>query len=226
MRCLTLIASATLISATQLAAQTQTSSLPLPKHLTCFDIALTANKFIALGEEGAVKELERLCETTKENRDPFYEWELSKQVSTICRVIFKPKEGAPMRGPYLGLAMNIPHQNMKPEDWPLFPLAESDGVYFLLADGYSLNGVAETARQYLDYCRSAGVFRTTPVIIPTEETARRALDNLIASAAWKKLKWRDSQWFAGGGGWSYDIKESNAIAYLEKQTKKPKAQPE
>jgi len=220
MRNLTLIALVVLASATRLAAKTP--DLPLPLNPTCFDLARVANKFIALGEEGAVKELERLCETTKESKDPLYEYEVAQQVSTICRIIFKPKEGTPMRGPYLGGAMNLPHESMDLKDWPLFPLAESDGVYFMLVSGYILAGMAETGREYLDYCRSAGTFRTTPVIIPTEKIAQHALDNLLSSAAWKKIKWKDSKWFKGGGGWSYDMPESGVIEYLKTQTKEPK----
>jgi len=219
MRILTLIASIILISATQLAAQTpsvQTPDLPLPTNPTCFDLARVANKFIALGEEGTVKELERLCKAS--DQDPFSGWDMDEQVTTLCRIIFKPKEGMKMRGPDSGgLLFGMPLQSMKQEDWPLYPLAESDGVFLMLPRGDIICGLMpESGRQYLDYCRSAGVFRTTPLIIPTEETAQRALNNLVSSPAWKKIIWKDSLSHV------LEMKESDVIAYLRTQIKKPK----
>lgn len=203
-----------LFAASRLVAQSV--SLPLPEHPTSFDTARVVNQFISLGEEGAVKEMKRLCEASRK-KNVFLDHNMAEQISWICRIIFMPKEGTPIRAPRFG-ALHLPWNTMEAEDWPLYPIAESEGVYFILSQGYSLAGLAEDPQNYIDYCRSMGSFRTTPVKIPTKETAEYALMRLLSSNAWKKIKWKDSKWHEGGGGFSYDMSEASVIAYLKAQT--------
>jgi hypothetical protein len=195
-----------------------TPKLPLPEQPTCLDIALTANKYIALGEENAVKELKQLCKLSKKSR--FSDYVMGIQVGFICRVIFEPKEGRPIREPGFG-ALRLPWNTMKAEDWPLYPVAESEGIYFILSQSYYIRGLPEDPQHYIDYYRSRGVFRKAPVKIPTGETAWHALAGLLSSCAWKKIKWKDSgDWF------SYEMSKETVIEYLEAQTKiEPDQQP-
>jgi hypothetical protein len=195
--------------ATACVAKGAPPTLPLPEHPTCADLAHTANRFIGLGEVGTVSELKQLCELSKEHG--ITEDRMSEQVGWICRLLFVPAAGQPIREPSFG-GLRLPWNTMKDEDWPLYPLVESEGVFFVLAQGYILAGFPEDPQQYLDYCRTNGTFRKQLVQVPTEEEAQRALDRLLSPSAWVKIKWKDSLWNSSDG-------EANVIAYLKAQTK-------
>ncbi|MDP0492232.1 MAG: hypothetical protein Q7Q71_14375 [Verrucomicrobiota bacterium JB023] len=70
--------------------------------------------------------------------------------------------------------------------WPLDPLAEQDGVFFILNPATILTGVPEPSSQYLAYCQSAGSFRTHKLLVPTPFQESAALQSLISSKRWQQ----------------------------------------
>ncbi|CAM3192017.1 hypothetical protein [Rariglobus hedericola] len=196
-----------------------TRDLPLPKKPTSFDFAEVANQFISLGEKEAVAKLLYLCKDSKSEYGHDIDSKTREQIGWICRLVFRAKANSALRPPRFG-GLNLPFNTMKYSDWPIYPLAESNGVYFLLADGYSLAGVAEDPRKYIIYCQAEGIFRTDYLIVPSEADAGSALDLLLQKEVWMKIKWKDSEWHTGGGGFSYTLHEESVIKYLRKQTKK------
>ncbi len=211
-RLLVLIA---LVATSQVAAQSP--ALPLPQHPTCFDLARTANRFIALGEEQSTKDLKRLCELSK--NDLVLESDMREQIGWICRLLFVPTPGRVIRAPMFG-GLSLPWNSMTREDWPFYPLAESEGVFFVLSQGYMLAGFPEDPQDYLEHCRATGVFRTKVLPVPTEGGAQQSLSRLLTSKGWLKIRWKDSQWNSTGGGFSYNLGQAETIAYLTVQTKK------
>ncbi|MFA6289707.1 MAG: hypothetical protein WC661_20180 [Opitutaceae bacterium] len=205
-----------------IAAGAEPQKLPLPPHPTSFDLAEAGNRFIALGEEDAVGALMLLCKDSKNEYGVDIDSKTREQIGWMCRLLFTPKAGATLRPPGFG-GLSLPNNTMNRSDWPFYPLAESDGVFFVLADGYFLAGVAEDPRKYIRYCQSEGKFRSEPLVVPTEETAAKALDALLRSEIWKKIKWTDSKWYPGGGGFSYTMNEENIVTYLKRQTRKTPA---
>jgi hypothetical protein len=61
------------------------------------------------------------------------------------------------------------------KSWPLYPLAEANGVFFILSRSYVLAGGAEDPIDYLRYCRANGMFRRTLLLTPSTPQARQAL---------------------------------------------------
>ena len=44
----------------------------------------------------------------------------------------------------------------------------------------------------MKYCKDNGVFRKTPVVVPTREQALKDTEQLRQSTAWKAIKWIDN----------------------------------
>jgi hypothetical protein len=190
-------------------------SLLLSEHPTSRELAVAANRYIALSEERTVKELKDACEKAREAYPPRHvDFVLSEQIGWLCRLLYTSKPGQPLRAPRFG-ALMLPFNTMRSADWPLMPLAESDGVFFILAQSYTIAGVPEDPVHYLEYCVQSGSFRREALRVPTPNEAERALSALLASPAWKKIKWQDS-----GSWFSYTLHESDSVAYLQKQTLK------
>lgn len=189
------------------------ASLLLPKYPTSRELAVAANRYIALGEERTVKELKDACEKARRSYPPHHvDFDLSEQIGWLCRLLYTPKPGQALRSAGFG-GLILPFNTMPPADWPLMPLAESDGVFFILAQGYMIAGVPEDPVHYLEYCEQSGSFRSEALRVPTPEEAERALSALLDSTAWNQIKWKDS-----GLGFSYEMHASSVIAYLKKQT--------
>jgi hypothetical protein len=106
----------------------------------------------------------------------------------------------------------LPYGSMRAEDWPFLPFAITNGVPLSMTLGYALAGRPEPAGDYLTYCVSNGVFRTNTFPTPSRASASHALKQVLASPAWKALKWEDS-----GLGWSYSLDEGYAREMLWKQ---------
>ncbi|GAA5496410.1 hypothetical protein Rhal01_02593 [Rubritalea halochordaticola] len=179
------------------------------KEYNCATIAKAANYYISLGEEQAVKELKQL-----ENNEPDLSidgFSNNTRIGWVCRIVFQPSKNEPLRPPAYG-GLHLPRHTMPLKRWPHYPLAESDGVYFVLADGYILAGVAERASAYIDYCRRHGKFRKDKVKVPTRAEATTALQSLIQSKRWKAIKWKDQ---AHGSQYTYD--ENSRIKFLRNQ---------
>ena len=101
---------------------------------------------------------------------------------------------------------------MRDTDWPFMPFAIVQNVPLSMTIGYSLEGVPERADDYITYCMSNGTFRTQSFPVPSSTTANKALHEVLASPAWKALRWKDS-----GVGWSYTLSEDSAKEMLWKQ---------
>jgi len=128
-------------------------------------------------------------------------------------LVFVPSTGGePLRAPRLGAPELLPPHSMRDADWPFMPFAIVQNVPLSMTLGYSLEGKPERAGDYLTYCMSNGVFRTQPFPVPSSTTASNALHQVLASPAWKALKWQDS-----GVGWSYTLSEDYAREMLWKQ---------
>lgn len=159
------------------------------------DLAKAVNHFIAIGEETAIRELTGLAPDHDFKRDIVGKgFDLPERVGWVCRILFEPKNGKHLRPPMYG-ALNIqPHSR---KDWPGYPVAASGKSYFVLSQGYVLAGAAEEPTQYLEYCRTNGVFRKKPVPVPTRSEAQADVSSLRKSPAWIAVK-------QNGGGQEFE----------------------
>jgi len=182
------------------------------KAFTAKDLAEAVNHFIALGEEGAVKELSALAPDHDFKRDVGTKgFSMPERVGWVCRILFEPKDDKPLRGPGYG-GHSLPRLTMPRKNWPLYPVAASGDSFFVLSEGYVVGGVAEEPLTYLAYCRAEGVFRKKAVPVPTCEQAQKDAAQLRASAVWKVIKWEDS-----GPGSSYRMNEGWVWSLIQKQ---------
>ncbi|MFT6242030.1 MAG: hypothetical protein ACJAQT_004132 [Akkermansiaceae bacterium] len=157
------------------------------------------NHYIGLGEEKAVAELQQLA--GRYVASPESGFDSNERIGWLCRILFQGKEGVRLRAPRFG-GLSLPYLSMPKERWPLYPVAESNGVYFVLSQGYILRGRAEPAESYLDYGRKTGVFRKEEIRLPTAKGGTSAFQALMASDRWKAIKWKDS-----GPGTSFTMRE-------------------
>jgi len=178
------------------------------REFTAASFAEAVNHFVALGEDAAVQELRGL--TTNTVADFQREFSLNERVGWMCRVLFEAKAES-LRAPRFG-ALRLPHHTMPDRSWPLYPVALSGSSYFVLSEGYSLGGVPEDPKAYIQYCQQTGVFRKKPVTVPTKTQALADASDLRQSAAWQAIKWNDS-----GENWSYTMDESWAWDFIQKQ---------
>jgi hypothetical protein len=100
----------------------QAATAPLfPSHPTCFELAVVANRFIALGEEGTVAALTRQWNSAR--HDMTLEDSTREQIGWVCRLIFSQKAKAVLRRPRFGAYWLF--VSLEDEDWPFYPLAEA-----------------------------------------------------------------------------------------------------
>ncbi len=146
-----------------------------------------SNYYIGFGEDRAIKELKALEQGLGESISQNFD--RNERIGWICRIIFKGEQGQPLRQPNYG-GLSLPRFTMPLERWPLYPIAESDGVFFVLSQGYTLLGQAERASDYIDYCSTAGEFKKTLLEIPTREHAIEAFDSFKKAERWTMIKWQ------------------------------------
>lgn len=154
-------------------------------------LAMAVNHFVDIGEEATVKELDTLAATGDVVHRNGGIFNIHERIGWVCRVLFAPKGQKPLRPPMYG-ALVLPYASMPLERWPLFPVVLSGNTYFVLSEGYFVAGHPEPATGYVAYCRENGIFRTTPVQVPTREQALKDAVALHQSGAWKAMKWRES----------------------------------
>jgi hypothetical protein len=182
------------------------------KAFTCATLAEAVNHYVTLGEKTALKDLESAKLNWDEDfRDGFSR---NERVGWVCRVLFQPKKKEPLRGPLYG-GHHLPWNSMPLTSWPLYPVASSGSTHFVLSEGYSLAGKPERPKDYLDYCRTKGKFRTESVPTPTKLQALKDLEKLRRSAAWTAIKWKDS-----GQGFSYMMSEDWCWAFIKAQVER------
>ena len=177
--------------------------LALPEDATCVDLANLANQFIDMGRDKAIAELER------QSGDGFGD---SRQLADrLCAILFS-YQGDSHRRFLTGGFMMLPFLTMPVNDWPYYPLAESDGVFFILSSGELLAGFRFNLKYNFDTRGSKIVFRKDHLKIPSRQEATLALERLIGSDAWKRIKWKDE-----GKGSTYSYSEAFEIEILKKQ---------
>ena len=196
----------------------QTASGAVPrlfqeKEFTSASFAEAVNHFIALGEQGAVEELDGLAldsgaDFTNHGSGA---WSVNERIGWMCRVLFEPRAGEPLRPPLFG-ALFIPEETMPSNSWPLYPVALSRSTYFVLSEGYMRGGRGENPKDYVEFCRQNGNFRKQAVAVPTRKQAIAAAAALRGSSAWKAIKWTDS-----GVNWSYDMDEPWSWKFIQNQ---------
>jgi hypothetical protein len=201
-----------------LALQTASGAVPRlfqEQKFTAASFADAVNYFVSLGEEQAVHELKDLAmdHSTDFTVHSNGLWSVNERIGWMCRVLFESKTNGLVRPPAFG-GLNLPYHTMPLAKWPLYPVARSGASYFVLSEGYSLGGVAEDPKEYIDYCRKVGVFRKTKVVVPTRAQALTDVAALRQSAAWQAIKWEDS-----GENWSYTISERWTWEFIQKQAK-------
>lgn len=179
------------------------------KEFNCLNLADAVNHYIALGEASAITELKALEEDLGESMDRGFS--RNERIGWICRIVFQGSKGKPLRQPLYG-GLGLPYMSMPLERWPLYPVAESEGVFFVLSEGYMLAGAAEPAKDYIDYCSANGEFRKTKIKKPTHQEAVSAFDSLKKSRQWAMIKWKDEH-----HGTTYTMSEEWVLRYIEAQ---------
>jgi len=148
-------------------------------------MATCANSYIQRGEEKAFRKLTRDYE-----HPPFLLslalWPAYDRPHLTPRVgeIYHPFENALLEGwPRLSSEAK--------REWPNLPLIICDGVIFRAPStgSHSIIGVSHVPIQYLEVCRSRGIFRANEYAIPTREQAEKALADLFESDRWRRIDW-------------------------------------
>jgi hypothetical protein len=153
---------------------------PFSTSYHCSDLVHVANRLRGFGKERSLTILEAdLRENPYDNA----------KVLLICRLLFRNPAG--WKAPVLGVA--VPEAGIHGiSKFPLFPLAISQRVPFVLLRGYELSGREESAGECIELCRS---FPMVSDYLPDNhyEAAARAL---IKSKEFKWLYSDHDAWFA------------------------------
>jgi hypothetical protein len=184
------------------------------RAFTSASLAEAVNHYVAIGEPATVKELQKCAADDADHAGWFANrgFSVGERVGWICRILYEPQGHSPLRAPKFGV-LNIPEKSMPVEKWPLYPVALSGSTYLVLNQSYTPSGPTEDAKQYLDYCRKNGVFRKSPIVVPTQEQAVQDAAALRQTVAWKAIQWQ------GDDGYSYPMGEQFTWAFLQKQSK-------
>lgn len=131
------------------------------------------NQLRRLGKEKAVETLKRYTATQKAFED-------NEKVLVLCRCLFRNPEG--WKPPALGEP--VPHISRNAvKQFPLFPLAMTKGVPFVLVSGYSLDGRAEPAAACIALCEKLPLIAED---LP-ERGYKEAAQELVQSQAFRDL---------------------------------------
>jgi hypothetical protein len=173
-----------------------------------------ANALIRMGEEDACDILGddspvRFKQTNSKKR--VEHWHSIYQRFYLITLLYRGETEKPIRLAYLGAPM-CPDQSMPLELWPFYPLCLSRGVPLLLSQGWSGTGGTESMKSYIAYCQKTARFRTRPFPVPSRRHCLAAVEALVSSRRWKKIRWKDS-----GEGWSYSYSEEGLQRFLREQ---------
>jgi len=164
-------------------SQGETPELFRKEAFTRATFAEAVNYFAGMGEDRALKELNRVA-SARGN--------YSGRITWVCRVLFDPKGKEPLREPAFGWDEDRPN-GMSMRDWPRYPVVVSGSSCFVFNQSYTIFGYPEPLHDYVDYCRQAGVFRKTLLPVPTREQSIKDENALQKTWAWKYLKWFDKE---------------------------------
>ena len=200
------------------------------RAFTSAALAEAVNHYVAIGETATIKELQQASAQEKSQTELFQGkgFSVDERIGWVCRILYEPKlspptlvpkTGAiipgtliPLRAPRFGV-LNIPKESMPADKWPLYPIALSGSTYLVLNQHYTPDGSPEDATHYLDYCRKNGLFRKSPVPVPTQEQALQDAAALRQSEAWKAISWQSD------GGFTYPMGEQLTWSFLKNQAR-------
>lgn len=200
------------------------------RAFTSASLAEAVNHFVAIGEPATFKELDTFLADDSAHTNYLFDrgYNVNERIAWIFRILYEPKPGIPMLVPKTGVlvpgvvvplrapefgSLDIPEGSMPAEKWPLYPVALSGSTYVVLKERYTAKGVPETINHYMEYCKDNGVFRTTPVPVPTREQALKDTKQLRQSTAWKSIAWVDN------GGISFPLGEQWTWGFIQNQAR-------
>jgi hypothetical protein len=143
----------------------------------CGDMVRAVNALRRVGKQQALEVLKNHLRENGIDGPPQEE----EKLHLVCRLLFVDPQG--WKYPHLGHA--LPEVDWKiAEELPLFPMALSRGVPFLLLKGYRAGGAtADTARKCVERCEN---FSLISADLP-EGAFQEAAQELIRSEAFQKL---------------------------------------
>jgi hypothetical protein len=200
------------------------------RAFTSASLAEAANHFITIGEQATFKELKAFIveDSTQTNYRFSRGYNVDERIGWMFRILYEPKDGIPMLVPKTGTfipgnivqlrapsfgTLDLPENSMPAEKWPLYPLALSGSTFIVLKERYNSKGVPETISHYMEYCQGNGVFRKTPVAIPTRQQALKDAEQLRQSTSWKAIRWVDN------GGIGFPMGEQWMWGFIQKQAR-------
>ena len=160
------------------------------EDFTYVDLHNAVNYFVELGEKKGFAKLSELSNTKDEKEDSLKCWKRIERVSWICRILYSPKEGKFLRPPGYG-SLILPTFSMPLEKWQLYPIAKTGKTYVVLSGGYSIAGLPEPPKFYLNYCANNGEYRKKKLYIPSKKEAFQDIKKLRQSERWQFIKWKD-----------------------------------
>jgi hypothetical protein len=185
------------------------------KPFNSVTLAEAVNHYVAIGEAASIKELQQLA--AQEESDKYFfsshGYCVGERIGWLCRILYEPRGNSPLRAPKFGV-LTIPERTMPLEKWPLYPVVLSGSTYIVLNQSYTPKGVPEDVKHYIAYCKDSGVFRTNPVVVPTQEQAIQDAAAIRKSEAWLAIKWQDDE------GFSYPMGELWTWGFMENQAKR------
>ena len=180
------------------------------KQFDSTTLANAINYYVGLGEKQSLIELQAL---SRDDFDFSNGFDVNERIGWVCRVLYDPKNGNPLRPPAFG-GLSLPRNSMPLQNWPRYPIAKTGNTYVVLSEGYSLAGQAEPVSSYLDYCKSNGTFLKQKITVSNRQNAITDISNLRKSTRWTSIKWSDS-----GPGFSYTMSEQWVWDKIEHQAK-------
>ena len=184
------------------------------KQFNSATLAAAVNRYVAIGEEATLKELQQ-ASAQESSKNEFFAgkgYSVNERIGWVCRILYEPRGSYPLRAPKFG-ALSMPEKTMPAKKWPLYPVAFSGSTYVVLKQGYTINGTPEDLAHYLAYCKVNGTFRKTPIPLPTKERAEQDVANLRQSESWQAIKWEDDN------GFSFPMGEQWTWAFIQNQAR-------
>jgi len=186
------------------------------EEFTSASFAEAINHYVGIGERAAVKELRQLKQPHGRVFPNLIH--VNVRIGLLCRVLFEPNGGEPIRPPSYGGLLFLGGAGMEytrwadiRNNWPLFPVALSGSTYFVLSDKYWWEGFGgpEDAKDYISYCHKHGIFRKSMVKVPTKAEAMDDAAALRRSTEWQAIKsdLKGNEEFT----WNYIQIQANAI---------------
>ncbi len=162
------------------------------KEFSCTDLIDATNYYIGLGEKAALAECLEISRRA-ENVDLVTTYfDRVERLTWLCRMLYQANQGAFLRPPMLG-ALSLPIADMPKEQWPYYPLCRSGDVFFVMAEGYALSGVAERLHDYIRYCQLHAKFRTKKLRPVSRALAQESLNQLYARKSVLNKNWLSAE---------------------------------